>query len=193
MGRPVAPGPRPAVGDRSGVIAETDALVHAPVPLAAAGRDGAVPTGATNRAAPGAVLTQLPAGAKELAETLVHETHHTKLAALDDSASLLPGPGAPCTVAWRPDPRPPPRSSRAPTLHLPCSTCVEGATSLRCPRALAAARPAERFRAGTGNRSARPCPYSRGSDELTCSWDGTSCRRCTVAPLEPGTAVRNST
>ncbi|MFE1885349.1 aKG-HExxH-type peptide beta-hydroxylase [Streptomyces diastatochromogenes] len=86
--------------------AETAAVLRAVVPLAAPGA-GATPVGATLRAAPGAALIQLPGTARELAESLVHETHHTKLAALDELVPLCrPGGGAVHRVGWRPDPRP---------------------------------------------------------------------------------------
>ncbi|MFD0373375.1 aKG-HExxH-type peptide beta-hydroxylase [Streptomyces sp. NPDC127114] len=63
--------------------------------------------GATLSAAPGAVLTSLPAGAQGMAETLVHELHHSKLATLHELVPLY-GPGRDTVhrVGWRPDPRP---------------------------------------------------------------------------------------
>ncbi|MFJ7064885.1 aKG-HExxH-type peptide beta-hydroxylase [Streptomyces sp. NPDC101115] len=63
--------------------------------------------GATLSAAPGAVLTSLPAGAHGMAETLVHELHHSKLATLHELVPLY-GHGRDTVhrVGWRPDPRP---------------------------------------------------------------------------------------
>ncbi|MEU8539015.1 HEXXH motif-containing putative peptide modification protein [Streptomyces sp. NPDC048717] len=65
------------------------------------------PFGATLAAAPGAVLTTPPANPRELAETLVHEVHHGKLAALHALAPLYrPGGQALHRVGWRADERP---------------------------------------------------------------------------------------
>ncbi|MFF5762181.1 HEXXH motif domain-containing protein [Streptomyces tanashiensis] len=63
--------------------------------------------GATLSAAPGAVLTSLPDGAQGMAETLVHELHHSKLATLHEIVPLYgPGRDAVHQVGWRPDLRP---------------------------------------------------------------------------------------
>ncbi|WP_369146478.1 HEXXH motif domain-containing protein [Streptomyces sp. R44] len=63
--------------------------------------------GGTLSAAPGAVLTSLPEGAPGMAETLVHELHHSKLATLHELVPLYgPGRDAVHRVGWRPDPRP---------------------------------------------------------------------------------------
>ncbi|MBB4983067.1 MULTISPECIES: aKG-HExxH-type peptide beta-hydroxylase [Streptomyces] len=63
--------------------------------------------GATLSAAPGAVLTSLPAEGQGMAETLVHELHHSKLATLHELVPLYgPGRGAVHRVGWRSDPRP---------------------------------------------------------------------------------------
>ncbi|MEU1228660.1 HEXXH motif domain-containing protein [Streptomyces sp. NPDC005828] len=63
--------------------------------------------GATLSAAPGAVLTSLPAEGQGMAETLVHELHHSKLATLHELVPLYsPGRDAVHQVGWRPDPRP---------------------------------------------------------------------------------------
>ncbi|MEU1459630.1 HEXXH motif-containing putative peptide modification protein [Streptomyces sp. NPDC005727] len=98
--------------------AETGAVLRAVVPLAAAG-PGATPMGATLRSAPGAALIQLPDTARELAEALVHETHHTKLAALDELVPLCgPGGDAVHRVGWRPDPRPVPAVLQGAYAHL---------------------------------------------------------------------------
>ncbi|MEU4267289.1 HEXXH motif-containing putative peptide modification protein [Streptomyces sp. NPDC026092] len=87
-----------------GRAAETARAVRIVVPLAA-GDSG--PIGATLRSAPGAVLTTLPGTAQELAETLVHEAHHGKLAALHELVPLYdPAHGAVHRVGWRSDPRP---------------------------------------------------------------------------------------
>ncbi|MGW5864236.1 aKG-HExxH-type peptide beta-hydroxylase [Streptomyces sp. NPDC055239] len=88
--------------------AETRALLRAVVPLGPDARHGVrQPVSATMRSAPGAVLTELPAGAPEMAEVLVHEVHHTKLTVLQELMPLcLPDQGAVYRVGWRPDPRP---------------------------------------------------------------------------------------
>jgi HEXXH motif-containing protein len=62
---------------------------------------------ATLRASSGAVLTTPPEDASVLAEVLVHEIQHTKLAVLCDLTPLyLPGGPAVHKVPWRTDPRP---------------------------------------------------------------------------------------
>ncbi|SCK31282.1 HEXXH motif-containing putative peptide modification protein [Streptomyces sp. WMMB 322] len=62
---------------------------------------------ATLRAAPGAVLTTPPEDAAALAEALVHEIQHTKLAVLCDLTPLYrTGGPAVHKVPWRTDPRP---------------------------------------------------------------------------------------
>ncbi|MEU6511728.1 HEXXH motif-containing putative peptide modification protein [Streptomyces sp. NPDC046942] len=87
-------------------MAETEAVLRAVVPLAPSGRRDDPPLTATLRAAPGAMLSRLPRDGGHLAEALVHETQHTKLAALHELVPLyLPG-GARYRVGWRPDPRP---------------------------------------------------------------------------------------
>ncbi|WP_137993384.1 aKG-HExxH-type peptide beta-hydroxylase [Streptomyces vilmorinianum] len=87
-----------------GRAAEVRRAVRAVVPLVAHGPRS---VGATLSAAPGAVLTSPPAGARDLAETLVHETHHSKLATLHECVPLYrPGPAAVHQVGWRTDPRP---------------------------------------------------------------------------------------
>lgn len=87
--------------------AETTALLRCLVPVAAPPDDPGLKVSATFRSAPGAVLATLPPTAGDLAEVLVHETQHSKLAVLHD---LLPlhgaGPEVLHKVAWRPDPRP---------------------------------------------------------------------------------------
>ncbi|MDT0450961.1 aKG-HExxH-type peptide beta-hydroxylase [Streptomyces hesseae] len=88
---------------------EVTALLRCLVPLAPAGRPG-TKVSATYRVAPGAVLTTPPSSPWELAEVLVHETQHGKLAVLHDLVPLHAPPphGRPALhrVAWRPDPRP---------------------------------------------------------------------------------------
>ncbi|MER6469301.1 aKG-HExxH-type peptide beta-hydroxylase [Streptomyces collinus] len=87
--------------------AETRATVRALVPLERPGLTPGPPISATRRAAPGAVLAEPPRDAGALADLLVHETHHTKLAALGEAVPLLrPGADTLHRVAWRPDPRP---------------------------------------------------------------------------------------
>ncbi|MFF4570442.1 aKG-HExxH-type peptide beta-hydroxylase [Streptomyces sp. NPDC001410] len=90
-----------------GRAAETTALVRCVVPLTSPAGAG-TPMSATLRTAPGAVLTQLPADRRDLAELLVHETHHTKLAVLDELVPLRRpcGDGILHRVGWRRDPRP---------------------------------------------------------------------------------------
>ncbi|MFC9062530.1 HEXXH motif-containing putative peptide modification protein [Streptomyces sp. NPDC057074] len=151
-----------------GRLSETDALVHALVPLAAAGRDGGVPTGATVRAAPGAVLTQLPAGAAELAETLVHETHHTKLAALDDSVPLCRPGGALHRVAWRPDPRPASAVLQGTYAHLALLDLWRRAERASGVPAAWRHRAAERYGRYL-EQVDRALSVLRDSDELTCT------------------------
>ncbi|MEV4042498.1 HEXXH motif-containing putative peptide modification protein [Streptomyces sp. NPDC049744] len=174
-----------------GRITETDALVHALVPLAAAGRAGAVPTGATVRAAPGAVLTQLPAGAAELAETLVHETHHTKLDALDDSVPLCRPGGTLHRVAWRPDPRPASAVLQGTYAHLALLDLWWRAQQASAAPATWRQRAAERY-GRYREQVGEALSVLRGSDELTCTG------RHFVQEMHRhhsslGTAVRNST
>ncbi|MER8046436.1 HEXXH motif-containing putative peptide modification protein [Streptomyces sp. NPDC094032] len=84
--------------------AEVRRGVRALVPLAPRGPGS---SGATLSAAPGAVLTSLPSGAQDMAETLVHELHHSKLATLHELVPLYrSGRVAVHQVGWRSDPRP---------------------------------------------------------------------------------------
>ncbi|MET9623282.1 HEXXH motif domain-containing protein [Streptomyces sp. NPDC006464] len=84
--------------------AEISRGVRALVPLEPTGPRS---VGATMSAAPGAVLTSPAAGAPDLAETLVHEIHHSKLATLHELFPLYAsGRTALHRVGWRPDPRP---------------------------------------------------------------------------------------
>ncbi|MFI2201646.1 aKG-HExxH-type peptide beta-hydroxylase [Streptomyces sp. NPDC020192] len=85
---------------------ETGAVLRAVVPLAPSGRPGGPLISATLRAAPGALLSQLPGDAGDLAEALVHETQHTKLATLHDVVPLYRPSGALYRVGWRSDLRP---------------------------------------------------------------------------------------
>ncbi|MEV6053485.1 HEXXH motif-containing putative peptide modification protein [Streptomyces sp. NPDC052107] len=98
--------------------AETSAVLRAVVPLAPSGRRGGPPMSATLRAAPGALLSQLPKDAGDLAETLVHETQHTKLATLHELVPLYRPGGARHRVGWRPDPRPVPGVLQGVYAHL---------------------------------------------------------------------------
>ena len=87
-----------------GRAAEVIALVRAVVPLEPG--PGAADS-ATLRAAPGAVFTTCPPTALRLAEVLVHEVQHGKLAVVTDLAALHEGGDeAVHRVGWRPDPRP---------------------------------------------------------------------------------------
>ncbi|MFG3252970.1 aKG-HExxH-type peptide beta-hydroxylase [Streptomyces sp. NPDC048172] len=84
--------------------AEVTALTRALVPLEPA--PGAAAS-ATLRAAPWAVFTTYPATALRLAEVLVHELQHSKLAVLTDLVALHEAGDAPVhRVGWRPDRRP---------------------------------------------------------------------------------------
>ncbi|KUN02474.1 hypothetical protein AQI95_27065 [Streptomyces yokosukanensis] len=98
--------------------AETGAVLRAVVPLAPSGRPGGPPMSATLRAAPGALLSQLPQDPGDLAETLVHETQHTKLATLHELLPLYRPGGARYRVGWRPDPRPVPGVLQGVYAHL---------------------------------------------------------------------------
>lgn len=102
-----------------GRAAEIGAVLRAVVPLAPSSRAEGATMSATLRTAPGAVLTQLPTNAAELMESLVHEAHHTKLAALHELVPLWsPGGGALHRVGWRPDPRPVPGVFQGAYAHL---------------------------------------------------------------------------
>lgn len=86
---------------------EVTALTRSLVPLTTASGGTRGPYSATLRAAPGAVLTTPPEDAVALAEALVHEIQHTKLAVLCDLTPLYrPGGPAVHKVPWRSDPRP---------------------------------------------------------------------------------------
>ncbi|KQX13933.1 hypothetical protein ASC82_08400 [Streptomyces sp. Root431] len=87
-----------------GRAAEVAQGVRAVVPVVPRGPQH---LGATLSAAPGAVLTSLPAEGQGMAETLVHELHHSKLATLHELVPLYgPGRDAVYRVGWRSDPRP---------------------------------------------------------------------------------------
>ncbi|MEU9881352.1 HEXXH motif domain-containing protein [Streptomyces phaeochromogenes] len=102
-----------------GRVAEIGTVLRAVVPLVPPDRDGGASMSATLRSAPGAILMQLPASAWELAEALVHEAHHTKLAALHELVPLYrPGGGALHRVGWRSDPRPIPGVFQGAYAHL---------------------------------------------------------------------------
>ncbi|MFE0098737.1 aKG-HExxH-type peptide beta-hydroxylase [Streptomyces sp. NPDC059009] len=87
--------------------AEIRATLRVIVPMPSDGPGSTVPMSGTLRAAPRAVLARLPAGEQDMAESLVHEIHHTKLAVLHDITPLYRRvDGAVHRVGWRPDPRP---------------------------------------------------------------------------------------
>jgi HEXXH motif-containing protein len=65
------------------------------------------------------VLSELPGTARDLAESLVHEAHHTKLDCLHELVPLYhPTGGALHRVGWRPDPRPVPGVLQGAYAHL---------------------------------------------------------------------------
>ncbi|MBL1085414.1 hypothetical protein JK359_26185 [Streptomyces actinomycinicus] len=152
-----------------GRLAEIAALVRAVVPLEPAGRGAGEPMTATLRAAPGAVLAQLPGDAQELAECLVHETHHTKLAVLEGLVPLCrPGAGTLHRVAWRPDPRPVPGVLQGAYAHLALADLWWRArTTGALPPAwrARAAQQFDRYRDEVGGALS----VLRDSDELTCA------------------------
>ncbi|MFF9067107.1 aKG-HExxH-type peptide beta-hydroxylase [Streptomyces sp. NPDC014891] len=87
---------------------EVGRSVDAVVPLVPLGTRS---IGATLSAAPGAILMTPAAGASDMAETLVHELHHSKLATLHELVPLYrphpPDRAAPAyRVGWRRDLRP---------------------------------------------------------------------------------------
>ncbi|MDG9716558.1 HEXXH motif-containing putative peptide modification protein [Streptomyces sp. DH24] len=89
-------------------LAEAVALLRCLVPLEmppeAGGRGSC---SATRREAFGALLSSTPADPVTFAATLVHELHHTKLAALSDMVTLHQADAeARYFAPWRPDPRP---------------------------------------------------------------------------------------
>ncbi|MDJ1135262.1 aKG-HExxH-type peptide beta-hydroxylase [Streptomyces iconiensis] len=85
--------------------AEVAGLVRALVPVVR--EEAAGPVSATCWSAPWAVLTTLPGTAEEMAEVLVHEVQHSKLAVLGDLVTLHHGDReAVYSVGWRTDPRP---------------------------------------------------------------------------------------
>ncbi|MFD9320421.1 HEXXH motif-containing putative peptide modification protein [Streptomyces sp. NPDC060053] len=89
-------------------VTEAVTLLRCLVPLerppGAAGRDSC---SATRHEAFGALLSSTPQDALALAETLVHELHHAKLAALGDLVTLHHADPEPRYFApWKTDPRP---------------------------------------------------------------------------------------
>ncbi|OQR60465.1 HEXXH motif domain-containing protein [Streptomyces maremycinicus] len=89
-------------------VTEAVALLRCLVPLerppGAEGRDSC---SATRHEAFGALLSSTPQDALALAETLVHELHHAKLAALGDLVTLHHAdPEARYFAPWKTDPRP---------------------------------------------------------------------------------------
>lgn len=93
-------------------VAEAVALLRCLVPLRMplGARAGGSETGScsgTRREAFGAVLSSTPPTPGAFAATLVHELHHTKLAALSDMVTLhRASPQERYFAPWRPDPRP---------------------------------------------------------------------------------------
>ncbi|MCE0446255.1 HEXXH motif-containing putative peptide modification protein [Streptomyces tricolor] len=138
MGRPLAGAHALLAATHPARAAETLALVRAVVPLAPSA-GGAPPVSATVRTAPGAALAQLPADRRELAELLVHETHHTKLAVLDELVPLWRPGGSLHRVGWRRDPRPVPGVLQGAYAHLALLD-LWGAGPHRTRPVLAAAR-----------------------------------------------------
>ncbi|MDV9192010.1 HEXXH motif-containing putative peptide modification protein, partial [Streptomyces sp. SR27] len=83
---------------------EVGGTVGALVPLRPQGPRS---VGATLSVAPGAVLMTPSAGPYDMAETLVHELHHSKLSTLHELVPLYrPGRAALYRVGWRTDARP---------------------------------------------------------------------------------------
>ncbi|MGW0559452.1 aKG-HExxH-type peptide beta-hydroxylase [Streptomyces sp. NPDC003016] len=157
-------------GTDPGRAAEILAVQRVVVPLAPADPavyDGPRPMSATLRAAPGGVLTSLPAGADELAEVLVHETHHTKLAALHERVPLYrPGGGELHRVAWRPDPRPVAGVLQGAYAHLALTDLWRRATTAADVPAAWRRRAAEQFGRHRG-QVAQALSVLLESDELT--------------------------
>lgn len=85
--------------------AEVAGLVRALVPVVR--EESVAPVSATRWSAPWAVLTTLPTTAEDMAEVLVHEVQHSKLAVLGDLVTLHHGDrDTVYNVGWRTDPRP---------------------------------------------------------------------------------------
>ncbi|MGC0329551.1 HEXXH motif-containing protein [Streptomyces sp. SAI-170] len=149
-----------------GRVAETTALVRAVVPLATPARPG-TPTSATLHTAPGAVLSQLPATPADLVELLVHETHHTKLAALDELLPLCRPDGRTLhRVGWRRDPRPVPGVLQGAYAHLALLDLWHRARDSPTSFTAWRRRAAERFEAHR-ERVGEALSILRESDELT--------------------------
>ncbi|MGC0385058.1 HEXXH motif domain-containing protein [Streptomyces sp. SAI-129] len=147
--------------------AEIGAVLRAVVPLAPPQPADGAPVSATLRAAPCAVLTQLPTGGRELAQSLVHETHHTKLAALNELLPLCRPDGTTLHhVGWRPDPRPVPAVLQGAYAHLALtdlsSRMLRGRALPSAPRRWAAEQFPE-YREQVG----KALSILRESDELT--------------------------
>ncbi|MEV4336122.1 HEXXH motif-containing putative peptide modification protein [Streptomyces sp. NPDC049590] len=142
---------------------ETAALVRAVVPLAPPAGPGPS-LSATVRTAPGAVLAQLPADRLELAELLVHETHHTKLAVLDELVPLWRPGRTLHRVGWRQDPRPVPGVLQGAYAHLALLDLWWRART--GPARAWRRRAAERFE-GCRDQVAEALSVLADSDELT--------------------------
>ncbi|MEV5877554.1 HEXXH motif-containing putative peptide modification protein [Streptomyces sp. NPDC052101] len=148
--------------------AETGSVLRAVVPLAPSGRPGGPVMSATLRAAPGALLSQLPEDAGDLAETLVHETQHTKLATLHELVPLYRPGGARYRVGWRPDPRPVPGVLQGVYAHLALADLWRRAGN--GPRLGHGWRDrAERLFDTRWDQVGQALSILRESDELTCA------------------------
>ncbi|MGW2645466.1 aKG-HExxH-type peptide beta-hydroxylase [Streptomyces sp. NPDC001393] len=149
-------------------VAEISAVLRAVVPLAPSGRSGGPPMSATLRAAPGALLSQLPTDAGDLAETLVHETQHTKLATLHELVPLYRPGGARHRVGWRPDPRPVPGVLQGVYAHLALADLWRRARD-GSVRAYGWQDRAERQFDTHWDQVGEALSILRESDELTCA------------------------
>ncbi|ARP72272.1 HEXXH motif domain-containing protein [Streptomyces pluripotens] len=146
---------------------ETAAILRAVVPLADQPRPGGVAMTATLRAAPGAMVCQLPADTRGLAESLVHEAHHTKLAVLHELVPLYRAAGtARHRVGWRPDPRPVPGVLQGAYAHLALTDLWARARSARVDDQRWRARAEHRFGFFRG-QVGEALSILRESDELT--------------------------
>ncbi|MGW4725146.1 aKG-HExxH-type peptide beta-hydroxylase [Streptomyces sp. S1] len=149
-----------------GRAGEVRSLVRVLVPVAHAEK-GTGPFGATLRAAPGAVLAALPEGPREMAEVLVHETQHTKLAAVHELVPLhTAGPATVHRVGWRTDARPIAGVLQGAYAHLALTDLWRRAarsTGLPAPWRTRAGQQFERFHHQVG----RALSVLLESDELT--------------------------
>ncbi|MEU6280469.1 HEXXH motif-containing putative peptide modification protein [Streptomyces sp. NPDC047028] len=151
-----------------GRVAETGAVLRAVVPLAPSGRAAGPPMSATLRAAPGALLSQLPREPHDLAVTLVHETQHTKLASLHELVPLHRAGGARYRVGWRTDPRPVPGVLQGVYAHL-ALTDLWGRARTGAGLGRGRRPRAEREFDTHWDQVGKALSILRGSDELTSS------------------------